>query len=101
MASGNWNGQGAWPALPTSPTLELIGHPRHQDVDLAWPGEEGCTGPNIELNPMGEGGQAIRILIDEEQYVWIEWRNDSGFDFHLPGNGILVLVQDLRNGDLS
>ncbi|MBK54584.1 MAG: hypothetical protein CMB51_01515 [Euryarchaeota archaeon] len=101
MASGNWNGQGAWPALPTSPTLELIGHPRHQDVDLAWPGEEGCTGPNIELDPMGEGGQAIRILIDEEQYIWIEWRNDSGFDFHLPGNGILVLVQDLRNGDLS
>ena len=74
-------------ALPTSPTLELIGHPRHQDVDLAWPGEEGCTGPNIELNPMGEGGQAIKILIDEEQYVWIEWRNDSGFDFHLPGMG--------------
>ena len=50
---------------------------------------------------MGEGGQAIKILIDEEQYVWIEWRNDSGFDFHLPGNGILVFGQDLRNGDLS
>ena len=36
MASGNYNGNGAWPALLTSPSIELIGGVRHQDVELSW-----------------------------------------------------------------
>ena len=36
MASGNWNGNGAWPALPTSASLELMGIERHQEIELTW-----------------------------------------------------------------
>ena len=50
MASGNWNGNGLWPAIPTSPSIELVGGERHQDVMLNWLPGENCVGPVIELH---------------------------------------------------
>ena len=39
MASGNWNGNGAWPALPSSPSIELIG-----ESDIKTSNLNGCQG---------------------------------------------------------
>ena len=101
MASGNWNGDGAWPALPTSPSIELIGGKRHQEIELEWlPGDD-CTGPVYTFEGFAEGGDSLKIPIGDEEYIWIEYRSDFGFDSNLPGNGILVLQQDLRAGEIE
>ena len=102
MASGNWNGNGAWPALPTSPMIEVMGVDRHNDVILDWPvNGELCTGPNAQLSSHGENGKSIKIPIGTSEYVWIEYRTDVGYDSNLPGHGILVLQQDLLSGDIE
>lgn len=101
MASGNWNGDGAWPALPTSATTELIGGERHHDVVLDWAGTSSCTGPNVILTGLAEGGNSLKIPIADEEFIWIEYRSDYGFDSRLPGNGILVLQQDLKAGSVE
>lgn len=101
MASGNWNGDGAWPALPTSPSIELIGGQRHQEIELEWiPGTD-CTGPAYTFQGFAEGGESLKIPIGDDEYVWIEYRSDFGYDSNLPGNGILVLQQDLRAGEIE
>ena len=101
MASGNWNGDGAWPALPTSPSIELIGGERHQEIELEWlPGTD-CTGPAYTFEGFAEGGDSLKIPIGDDEYVWIEYRSDFGYDSNLPGNGILVLQQDLRAGEIE
>ena len=101
MASGNWNGDGAWPALPTSPSIELIGGKRHQEIELEWlPGDD-CTGPVYTFEGFAEGGDSLKIPIGDEEYIWIEYRSDFGYDSNLPGNGILVLQQDLRAGEIE
>ena len=101
MASGNWNGNGVWPALPTSPSIELIGGERHQEIELKWLQNTSCSGPTYTFTGLSEGGTALKIPIGTEEYVWIEYRSDYGYDSHLPGNGILVLQQDLGSGDLA
>jgi len=101
MASGNWNGNGLWPAIPTSPSIELVGGERHQDVMLNWLPGENCVGPVIELQGLSQGGKSLKIPIGDEEFVWIEYRSDFGYDSHLPGNGILVLQQDLRSGSVE
>lgn len=104
MASGNWNGNGAWPALPTSASMELLGIDRFQELNLTWP--EGttnpCIGPTIEMLPMSEGGDSLKIEISDQEYVWIEMKGSSGFESNLPGElGILVTYQNLAMGDIS
>ena len=101
MASGNWNGDGAWPALPTSPSIELIGGQRHQEIELEWFPGTGCIGPVYSFEGFAEGGDSLKIPIGDEEYVWIEYRSDFGYDSNLPGNGILVLQQDLRAGEIE
>ena len=101
MASGNWNGNGVWPALPTSPSIELMGGERHLDVVLEWlPGTD-CSGPVLNLQGISEGGSSLKIPIGYMEYVWVEYRSDFGFDSHLPGNGLLVMHQDLLSGDVE
>lgn len=101
MASGNWNGGGVWPALPTSASLELLGANRTQTMDLTWPAsaQMPCIGPTIRMNGMSENGTSLKIPLSEDEYVWIEYRSNSGFDQHLPGYGILVTYQDRSVGD--
>ena len=101
MAKGNWNGNGIWPALPTSPSIELVGGDRHLDMQLNWlPGTD-CFGPKVEMKGLSEGGNSLKIPIGDKEYIWIEYRSDSGYDSRLPGNGILVLQQDLKSGDVE
>ena len=102
MASGNWNGQGIWPALPTAASMELLGFDRFEELTPSWPQSSGdCFGPNKALMQMAEGGSAIRIEIEVGEYVWIELRGGSGFDNHLPGEGVLLLIQDITSGDID
>ncbi|MDG1555010.1 MAG: M6 family metalloprotease domain-containing protein, partial [Candidatus Poseidoniaceae archaeon] len=101
MASGNWNGGGVWPALPTSASLELIGANRTQTMDLTWPSsaQVPCVGPTISMKGMSENGTSLKVPLTEYESVWIEYRSNSGFDQHLPGSGILVTYQDRSVGD--
>ena len=101
MASGNWNGGGDTPSLPTGPTMEAIGHAATQDLTLQWPeGAVGpCIGPTIELNSRYIGGERIRIQIAENEFIWIEKRTQQGYDQSLPGEGVLVLLEDKSAGD--
>lgn len=101
MAQGNWNGNGVWPALPTTPSIELVGGERHQDMQLDWLPGTNCIGPKIKMEGLSEGGTSLKIPIGDEEYIWIEYRSDSGYDSRLPGNGILVLQQDLKSGDVD
>lgn len=101
MASGNWNGNGAWPALPTSPSIELIGGIRHQEMNLQWVPGTDCIGPVYSFQGFAEGGTSLKIPIGDEEYIWIEYRSDFGYDSSLPGNGLLVLQQDLRAGEIE
>lgn len=101
MASGNWNGGGVWPALPTSATLELLKANRSQTMDLTWPqtAQSPCIGPSIQLQGMSENGTSLKVPLNDNEVVWIEYRSDYGFDQHLPGSGILVTYQDRSVGD--
>jgi M6 family metalloprotease-like protein len=92
MASGNWNGNGASPALPSSSTLELIGINRTVMVDSN-------VGGDFELKPISNGGDTLSIFIGPGEYVRITNRGNIGFDSSLPGFGILVEQQDTNNGD--
>jgi len=103
MASGNWNGGGRWPALPTGATLDLIGAPQIQPVELEWPDSavKPCIGPTVQLSGLSETGDVLKIQISEQEFVYIEHRSDSGFDERLPGHGVLVTYQDLSVGDIE
>ena len=94
MASGNWNGNGNSPALPSSSTLELIGIDRRIVVDPN-------VGGNFTLNPISNGGDYLSIETGPGEYIKITNRGNFGFDSSLPGHGILVEYQDLNNGDTS
>ena len=94
MASGNWNGNGNSPALPSSSTLELIGIDRGIVVN---PNESG----DFTLNPISNGGNYLSIETGPGEYIKITNRGNFGFDSSLPGHGILVEYQDLNNGDTS
>ena len=103
MASGNWNGGGSWPALPSAASLELIGAQRHQEMDLQWPSSalSPCFGPSIKMVGLSEGGETLKIQISQSEIIWIAYRSDSGFDSHLPGSGLLVTYQDKSVGDVE
>ena len=94
MASGNWNGNGNSPALPSSSTLELIGIDRGIVVN---PNESG----DFTLNPISNGGNYLSIETGPGEYIKITNRGNFGFDSSLPGHGILVEYQDINNGDTS
>lgn len=101
MASGNWNGGGVWPALPSSASLDLLGANRSQTMDLNWPesAQSPCIGPSVQMKGMSENGTSLHIPLTDKENIWIEYRSNSGFDKHLPGSGILVTYQDRSVGD--
>lgn len=103
MASGNWNGGGRWPALPSGATLDLIGAPQIETVDLEWPATapSPCIGPTIDLQGVSEGGAVLKVAIGPEESIFIEHRSDHGYDQRLPGHGVLVTYQDRSVGDLE
>jgi M6 family metalloprotease-like protein len=101
MASGNWNGGGDKPSLPTGPTMESIGQDATLDLTLEWPSttQSPCIGPAFDIQSRSDGGARIKIQIGPEEFVWFEKRSDEGFDASLPGEGILVLLEDKTAGD--
>ena len=101
MASGNWNGGGDKPSLPTGPTMESIGHDATLELTLEWPmdSQSPCIGPAFDIQSRSDGGARIKIPIGAEEFVWFEKRTTDGFDSSLPGEGILVLLEDKTVGD--
>ena len=103
MASGNWNGGGRWPAMPTAANMELIRPERIETINLEWPetAARPCIGPSVELAGVTQGGQVLKIPISDRESIFVEHRSDSGFDSRLPGSGLLVSYQDLSVGDIG
>ena len=101
MASGNWNGGGDKPSLPTGPTMESIGQEATLDLTLEWPmnSQSPCIGPAFDIQSRSDGGARVKIQIGSEEFVWFEKRSAEGFDASLPGEGILVLLEDKTAGD--
>ena len=93
MASGNWNNAGSSPALPTASTITLIDPDRdYLEID---PSIRGI----YEIEPFSKTGQIASIRVSATEYLWMTYRDGSGFDAGLPGDGLLVEYQDLENGD--
>ena len=103
MANGNWNGGGKWPALPSASTISEIGVENHVDVDMDWMKsvDGACQGPIFSLEPKSDGGNSLRVMISQSESIWIEYRDDMGYDSFLPGSGVLVTYQDLSSGDFD
>ena len=103
MASGNWNGGGMWPALPSGGILDMIGANRTVDLDLTWPNlsPSPCIGPTVTLQGTSDSGEVLMVPIGPDESVYIELRTDSGYDNRLPGTGILVTYLDRSAGDIG
>lgn len=103
MASGNWNGDGLWPALPSGGILDMIGANRSVELDLTWPKDSvlPCIGPTITLDGTSDSGDVLKVPIGEDESIYIERRSDSGYDSRLPGSGILVTYHDRSAGSID
>ncbi len=95
MSSGNWNGNGRFPSLPMSVTMELIGLDRSIDA-YSFP-----TDSNVNLTPMSAGGTSLSFKISPTETVYLEYRGDIGFDSQLPGHGLLLSLKDVYQKDLT
>ncbi len=103
MANGNWNGGGKWPAIPSASTLAEIGGGSYSELDMEWINDiqDNCQGPNLILQSRTSGGESLKIKLSEFESIWIEYRDNFGYDSYLPGEGILVTYQDTSVGDLE
>ena len=103
MANGNWNGGGKWPSLPTASTVFEIGGNTSIEIGNEWMESEtqGCVGPQYELESISRGGNSLKIQVSNDEFVWIEYRDNYGYDSYLPGSGVLVTYQDLSAGDVD
>ena len=99
MASGNWNGNGRTPALPTSGTLDLIGANEALDLPI------GALGPvdneSYTILPHVANAGTVRIGIAPGEYIWMESRINQGFDRELPAHGLLVTHEDRNFADFE
>ena len=101
MSSGNWNEDlvgNSKPSLPMAASLELMGVERVIEYDMQ---RHPVTNETHILLPMSDGGLAIKLKISSDEYIWLENRNQSGFDIALPGSGLLVSHQDISVGNLT
>jgi len=94
MASGNWIGGGEEPSLPSASTMNLIGASNPTIVDARVNGL-------YEVTSISLGGEPLSINIAPDEYIWVSFRSEQGFDRGLPGFGVLVEQQDLNYGDLD
>lgn len=85
MAGGSYNGSGARPAHPAG--LHKLQHGWITATTLKKSG-------TVTLRPYSPtAGRVVRIespAFDKGQYLLLENRQRNGFDFHLPGEGLLV-----------
>ncbi len=94
MASGNWNGNGATPSMPSSSTLDLIGVKRGIQVEMN-------SDSTHTIEGISTGGSYLDVPIAPNEWVRFTLRVNSGFDSALPGHGVIVEIQDRNNGDES
>ena len=98
MASGNWNGNGRTPALPTSGTLDLIGAIDPLDLSIGTLIAENQT---YVILPHVPNAGTVRIGIAPGEYIWLESRVDLGFDREIPAHGLLVTHEDMYYADFE
>ncbi len=102
MASGNWAENSAGesrPVLPMAATMNLIGIDRFEEINLEEIGSNAEA--NFELSPMSNSGNAYRIKLSENEFIWFEYRHQSGLDTELPGSGLLVSIEDKEVGNIT
>ena len=95
MASGNWNGDGRTPALPSLASLDLIGADRITEVVM------GTYEQSYILRPLSNRGTGLEIALAPDERLLMSYRADSGFDSKLPGAGLLVTIQDESVGAID
>ena len=93
MSAGNYNGEGYVPAGYTSYEKMFVGWLTPQELTR----DTTITG----LKPLSEHGEAFIIRNDAnaDEYYLLENRQRSGWDSHLPGEGLLVLHVDFDQMD--
>ena len=95
MASGNWNGGGLIPALPTASTLSIIDPGRGLiEIDTK-------ENANYTISSFSQTGDVAIIPVSDNETVYITYRDNNGFDRSLPGHGVLIEYQDTANGDIE
>ncbi|MFC2264214.1 MAG: M6 family metalloprotease domain-containing protein, partial [Prevotella conceptionensis] len=93
MSAGNYNGEGYVPAGYTSYEKMFVGWLTPQELTR----DTTITG----MKPLSEHGEAFIIRNDAnaDEYYLLENRQRSGWDSHLPGEGLLVLHVDFDQMD--
>lgn len=93
MSAGNYNGEGYVPAGYTSYEKMFVGWLTPQELTR----DTTITG----MKPLSEHGEAFIIRNDAnaDEYYLLENRQRSGWDTHLPGEGLLVLHVDFDQMD--
>jgi M6 family metalloprotease-like protein len=95
---------GSWGCGPVDDTREPYG-PAHMigfsKAELGWitptdPGE--IWNDTIDLAPIQTSGEALRIPMDDAglDALWIEFRDQVGFDHSLPARGVLMYRENGR-----
>ena len=98
MASGNWNGNGRTPALPTSGTLDLIGAIDPLDLSI---GSLVAENQSYTILPHVPNAGTVRFTIAPGEYIWMETRVNAGFDRDLPAHGLLVTQENRHHADFE
>ena len=98
MASGNWNGNGRTPALPTSGTLDLIGAIEPLDLSI---GSLVAENQSYTILPHVPNAGTVRFTIAPGEYIWMETRVNAGFDRDLPAHGLLVTQENRHHADFE
>ncbi|SEJ83468.1 immune inhibitor A [Sphingomonas sp. OV641] len=90
MASGSWGDGGMTPTLPNGMLRMFHGWINPEVIQTSVAG--------IALRPAAEGGDAIVIqnpdVMNERQYIVVEYRRRGGQDAFLPDQGIAIYVVD-------
>lgn len=85
MAAGSWNNGGDTPAHPCAWVKTKVGW---ADVDTVFNAEKDVT-----LAPYANSNSVVRVSIDSvdgKQYFLLSNRRKTGFDAHLPGEGLVI-----------
>ena len=61
--------------------MELIGIDRYQLMNVNWLPGDSCSVAEVELVGLSEGGNSLKIPIADNEFIWIKYRSDYGFDF--------------------
>jgi immune inhibitor A len=100
MAGGSWNGSGTRPAHPSSLHKAQHGWIDVETVAFATGNPSEFA---VEIKPItAVSSRALRLVsphYENCQYLLLENRSHSGFDSHLPGEGLLVWRVD-ESGEL-